>query len=199
MTSMRPLGPSAMMAKLQEMRAQFEPAKPPVQFKLPSEQPSPLAGDITTEGSFAPLDPFGGRAEVKTTMSAEMLRPLIERAADQNGVDPNLLDALVQAESNYNPAAISSKRAVGLTQLMPGTARELGVTNPLDPVQNLNGGAKYLARMIKQFDGDLTKAVAAYNAGPGAVRDAGGVPNYKETKAYVDKVLRLYEAKAAAR
>lgn len=198
MSPLRPMGPSVMMQKLQEMRAQFEPAQPTVPFELPT-QPSPLSGQITSEGSFAPVDPFGGNSEVKSSMSAAMLKPLIQRAATQNGVDENLLDALVQAESNYNPAAISRARAMGLTQLMPDTAKEVGVTDLLDPVQNLNGGAKYLARMIKQFDGDLSKALAAYNAGPGAVTRYGGIPPYEETRTYVDKVLKLYEAKAAAK
>lgn len=198
MSPLRPMGPSVMMEKLQEMRAQFELPQPTVPFELPT-QPATLSGQITPDGSFAPLDPFGGGAEVKSAMSGEMLKPLIQRAASQNGVDEHLLDALVQAESNYNPGAVSRARAMGLTQLMPDTAKELGVTDPFDPVQNLNGGAKYLAKMIKQFDGDLSKAVAAYNAGPGAVNRYGGIPPYEETRNYVDKVLKLYEAKAAAR
>lgn len=197
--TMRPLGPAAMMAKIQELRQEFEPVPTPIPtFELPTK-PNGLSGSITSEGSYAPFNPFGGAAEVKSTMSASMLRPLIQRAAQQNDVDENLLDALVQAESNYNPGAVSRMRAVGLTQLMPGTARELGVTNPMDPVQNLNGGAKYLSRMIKEFDGDLSLALAAYNAGPGAVRKHGGVPPYRETRDYVDKVMKLYEAKAGAR
>lgn len=197
--TMRPMGPSAMMAKIQELRAQFEPPQPTVPFQLPSHQPAPLSGNITSEGSYPPFNPFGEGAEVRSTMTASMLRPLIQRAAQKHDVDPDLLDALVQAESNYDPAAVSRMRAIGLTQLMPDTARELGVTNPFDPVQNLNGGAKYLSQMIKQFDGDLSLALAAYNAGPGAVRKHGGIPRNGETPNYVDKVLRLYEAKAGSR
>lgn len=196
--TMRPMGPSAMMAKIQELRAQFEPPQPTVPFQL-SSRPSPLSGNITSEGSYPPFDPFGGGAEVRSTMTASMLAPLIQRAAQKHDVDPDLLDALVQAESNYNPGAVSRMRAIGLTQLMPGTAQELGVTNPFDPVQNLNGGAKYLSQMIKQFDGDLSLALAAYNAGPGAVRKHGGIPPFDETRDYVDRVLKLYEAKAGGR
>lgn len=203
MSPLRPMGPSVMMEKLQEMRAQFDPPQPAVKFELPSQEtPSPLSGAITPEGSFAPLDPFGGSIKVQSTMSwisPERLRSLIQRAANENGVDENLLDALVQAESNYNPNAISRARAMGLTQLMPKTAEHLGVDNPFDPVQNLQGGAKYLSQMITEFKGDLPKALAAYNAGPGAVTKHGGIPPYEETRNYVSKVMKLYEAKAAAK
>ena len=112
----------------------------------------------------------------------------ITAAARRNGVDPALLAGLVRQESNFNAAAVSPAGARGLTQLMPATAAGLGVANPSDPVQALEGGACYLRRQLDAFGGDVTKALAAYNAGPGAVQRYGGVPPYAETQAYVQKV-----------
>lgn len=197
MSGLRPLGPQAMLARMAEFQAQAEPPKQAVTFQLPNDQPPALSGSITSEGSFAPLNPFAQGAGIETTLSAGDLHPMIDRAAKEQGIETALLDALVQAESNYNPAAVSSKRAVGLTQLMPDTAKSLGVTDPFDPAQNLRGGAKYLSQMIKQFEGDLPKAIAAYNAGPGAVTRHGGIPPYRETQNYVNKVMGLYQTKRA--
>jgi soluble lytic murein transglycosylase-like protein len=112
----------------------------------------------------------------------------ITAAARRNGIDPALLAGLVRQESNFNAAAVSPAGARGLTQLMPATAAGLGVANPSDPVQALEGGARYLRRQLDAFGGDVTKALAAYNAGPGAVQRYGGVPPYAETQAYVQKV-----------
>jgi soluble lytic murein transglycosylase-like protein len=110
-------------------------------------------------------------------------------AAQKYGVDPGVFKQLVQVESGWNPSAVSNKGAVGLTQLMPDTATGLGVNNPYDPGQSLEGGAKYLRQMLDKFGGDYTKALAAYNAGPGAVEKANGIPPYQETIAYVKKIL----------
>lgn len=111
----------------------------------------------------------------------------IESAAAEAGVDPTLLAALVWAESGFRADAGSGAGAMGLTQLMPGTARGLGV-DPHDPVQNLRGGARYLAQQLDRF-GSPALALAAYNAGPGAVAEHGGIPPYSETRAYVPRVL----------
>jgi soluble lytic murein transglycosylase-like protein len=113
----------------------------------------------------------------------------IDAAAASNGIDPALLKGLVSQESGFDPNARSGAGAVGLTQLMPGTAAALGVTNPLDPAQSLQGGAKYLRQQLDRFGGDEKLALAAYNAGPGAVAKFGGVPPYAETKNYVNSVL----------
>ncbi len=118
----------------------------------------------------------------------------ITAAAKANGLDPALLAGLIKQESNFNPNAGSGAGARGLTQLMPATAAGLGVSNVLDPVQSINGGAKYLKQQLDSFGGDVTKALAAYNAGPGAVQRFGGVPPYSETQNYV----RIVQANAAS-
>lgn len=116
------------------------------------------------------------------------LRAQARRIAQQQGIDPDVFTALVTAESGWRPTIRSPAGAIGLTQLMPATARGLGV-NPLDPIQNLTGGARYLRQQLDRFGGDYTRALAAYNAGPGAVQRYGGVPPYRETQAYVKRVL----------
>ncbi len=117
----------------------------------------------------------------------------ITAAAKKHGIDPALLAGLVKQESGFNPNAGSPAGARGLTQLMPGTAAGLGVSNVLDPAQSLDGGAKYLRQQLDAFGGDVTRALAAYNAGPGAVQRYGGVPPYAETQNYV----RVVQANAA--
>ena len=113
---------------------------------------------------------------------------LVERIAARYSLSPALLEALVWQESRWRHDAVSPKGALGLTQLMPATARELGV-DPLDPVANLEGGARYLRSLLDRFDGDLVKALAAYNAGPGRVERANGIPAIRETQGYVAAIL----------
>ena len=113
----------------------------------------------------------------------------LNQAAAAANVSPSLLAALVWQESRWNAQAVSPKGAMGLAQLMPATARDLGV-NPADPIANLNGGARYLRQLLDLFDGNVEKALAAYNAGPGRVRSAGGVPAIAETQAYVTSIVR---------
>jgi len=105
-----------------------------------------------------------------------------------------VLDGLIQQESGFDPNATSSAGAAGLTQLMPGTASSLGVANPLNPAESIEGGARYLAQMMQRFGGNTADALAAYNAGPGAVQEYGGIPPYTETQSYVSKVLGNAEA-----
>jgi soluble lytic murein transglycosylase-like protein len=115
----------------------------------------------------------------------------IERVGDRFLIQPALVKAVVAAESNFNPTAVSHKGAQGLMQLMPATALSLGVENSFDPDQNLAGGARYLREMLDRY-GDLKSALAAYNAGPDAVDRYSGIPPYRETKAYVARVLNYY-------
>ena len=138
------------------------------------------------------------RVDWRTTpLFLKPYRDEIETAARQFDLDPALVRAIIHAESAFNAAAVSPKGAQGLMQLMPGTARELAVTNAMNAAENIRGGADYLARMLKRFNGDTRLATAAYNAGPGAVGRHGGIPPYAETKAYVERVGILHERYAA--
>lgn len=125
---------------------------------------------------------------------------MIADASKKHGVDENLVRAVIRQESAYNPKATSSCGAMGLMQLMPDTAKELGCTDGYDPYQNIMAGTKYLKQLLDQFGGNMTKTIAAYNAGPGAVTQYGGLPPYPETQDYVTKVLdnyRMYKGQGA--
>ncbi len=119
---------------------------------------------------------------------------VVEQAAERYGVDPAVMHGLIQQESGFDPNAQSSAGASGLTQLMPGTASSMGVSNPLNPTESIEGGARYLSQLMSQFGGNTEDALAAYNAGPGAVQQYGGIPPYAETQSYVSKVLGYAEA-----
>jgi hypothetical protein len=116
----------------------------------------------------------------------------IRREASRYGLDPNLVEAVIATESNFNPWAVSPKGARGLMQLMPSTAQQFGVSNVHDPSQNIQGGVQYLRHLLDIFGGDLVLALAAYNAGEGLVQSLGRVPDYRETRDYVDRVLARY-------
>ena len=116
----------------------------------------------------------------------------IEAAARRHNVDANLVRALVRVESNFNPQAVSRKGAIGLMQLMPQTARQLNVTNPFDPAQNVDAGVRHLKKLLQDFGGNVKLSLAAYNAGEGAVHHSSGIPNYAETRNYVKRISALY-------
>jgi soluble lytic murein transglycosylase-like protein len=117
---------------------------------------------------------------------------IIERHASKYGVDPTLVRAVIQVESNFNPRCLSHKGARGLMQLMPGTAKRFGVKDVHDPDQNIRGGVQYLSKLLAMFPNDLQRALAAYNAGEGAVQRYGGIPPYEETSTYVKRALTVY-------
>ena len=153
-----------------------------------SNKPREEAGNVTTYA-------VHGSATLRTTTRPErtarqkQFDHLIEQYAREHGVSPDLVRAVIQAESNYDPRAVSAKGAMGLMQLMPATARELGVDDAFHPAQNIRGGVTYLARLLAKYDGNVELALAAYNAGAGNVERYGNaVPPFRETRDYVAKI-----------
>lgn len=149
-----------------------------------------IEGETAQQEEILPLGfPSGGPIPSGLTLRrAGDFDSIIESAANRYGLDAGLLKAVIDAESSGDPSAVSPKGAMGLMQLMPGTAKALGVSDPFDPEQNIDGGARYLRRLMDQF-GEPSLALAAYNAGPGAVKKYGGVPPYPETQSYIQKIL----------
>ncbi len=141
--------------------------------------PNEIAPEDETEWAFLPILP--------------QLDDLISPAAERNGLDPRLVAAVIWVESSGDPKAVSHKGAKGLMQLMPQTAETLGVQDVFNPEQNIDGGARYLKRLLDQHDDDVSLALASYNAGPSAVARHGGIPPYPETRKYVKRVLDIYE------
>ena len=127
-----------------------------------------------------------------TPLNQEAYRAQIQRASQQHGIDEALVRAVIHAESGFNPRARSKAGAIGLMQLMPATANELGVDATV-PAQNIAGGVRYLAQMLEQFNGDIQLATAAYNAGPSAVDKFNAIPPYEETRTYVERVTLLFK------
>lgn len=137
------------------------------------------------------ISPIPVGTAVRPNLSARPFAALVERAATVHGVDPALVHAVIQTESNYQPRARSPKGAKGLMQLMPDTARTYGLRNPYDPASNIDAGVRHLRTLLDRFD--LRLALAAYNAGAGAVERAQGIPPFEETTVYVTRVLALME------
>ena len=129
---------------------------------------------------------------------AKTIQDHVSDASKTTGIDPDFLDSVIHQESGFNPNAVSKKGARGLMQLMPDTADKLGVHNSFDPAENVHGGAAYLRQLLELYHGDAQKALAAYNAGPGRVDQYKGVPPYRETQAYVARIIREYNRKKLA-
>jgi len=159
-------------------------------------------GEVTTPRSFVQgILPDEVMEEVLASVGAatslEQLRELAAETARRHGLDPALVLAVAAVESAFRPDAVSPKGAQGLMQLMPGTAASLGVQDAFDPAENLDGGSRHLASLLIQYGGDVAKALAAYNAGEGAVSRHRGIPPYRETREYVKRVMKRYRGGAA--
>jgi hypothetical protein len=156
------------------------------------------ANKIHKDNTVAPQEKIqsvrSGSSRLSSEGSSDYHSIVHEKAANYD-LDPSLIKAVIKTESNWNNRAVSRAGAKGLMQLMPGTAMDMNVRNPFDPEENIEGGTKYLKFLLEKFDGDLTLALAAYNAGPKTVEKFGYVPPITETRQYVKKVLSLYNGK----
>lgn len=171
---MRMEGLEAVKARIEEIRRRFPELEPPAM--RPSADRGVSFGEALRTAQRG-----------RTVTCPQELEPMIAAAAEKHGVSPALVKAVIRAESGFNPRSTSSVGALGLMQLMPGTARALGV-DPLDAAQNIEGGTRYLKQQLDRF-GSVDLALAAYNAGPGNVVHYGGAPPFAETRRYVDQVL----------
>ena len=180
-----------------EIRRVYDDQPPARSNEIPPprrESRQPLDGHVSPagpDGSTAAFGPLGSEVlPAGAVFDQEALKKLAARVAHRHGLSSALVQAVVQVESRYDAFAVSPKGAMGLMQLMPQTATRYGVSNTFDPVENIEGGVRYLKALLERYSGETRLALAAYNAGEEAVKRYGGVPPYRETILYVDRVLR---------
>ena len=174
----------AAAAKRQAAQA-AQPLSTPTHPDAPEAAKPTVAANV---GSY----PYPGMGSKSIQVRRQALANDVRLMSHKYGLDPLLIDAVIRQESGYQPKVVSKAGAIGLMQLMPATARGLGVKNPYDALQNMEGGVKYLQQQLKRFGGNVALALAAYNAGPNAVAKYGGIPPYKETRHYVRSILKNY-------
>jgi soluble lytic murein transglycosylase len=163
----------------------------PNQVKTPTLPPY-AANLVNNMRSPRPFYPVRSQTPSCNLLNQNLYDPHIQFACRRYGLDYRLVKALIRAESAFDAGALSPKGAMGLMQLMPGTSRDLGVMNPFDPGENIDGGVRYLRFLMDRFNNNIALALAAYNAGPEAVQKHGGIPPYEETRTYVQRVIEYY-------
>jgi len=197
----RPL-PALRIDKAAQAAPQPSAVVPTIEVATPAPSPEkPLVEGLASRSSAPPLSrlrsclprPSSGSSPLPVNDPAlrQKIDHSVSKAADKYDLPKSLIHGVIKAESDFQPRAVSADGAQGLMQLMPGTARDLGVRNAFDIDQNIDGGARYLRQMLDMFDGNLKKALAAYNAGPATVQRHNGIPPYAETRDYVQKVITL--------
>ncbi|HEX4605598.1 MAG TPA: lytic transglycosylase domain-containing protein [Candidatus Angelobacter sp.] len=175
--------------QIESFEAEEAPVIPPPQ---PQSQPAIQTAAIVPAAATAETMPPAKAAP------AVDLDQMVREASNRNRIDPDFVSSVIKAESNFKPRAVSKKGAQGLMQLMPGTAAQLGVTDPFDPRANVEAGTAHLSALLDQYHNDPIKALAAYNAGAHRVKQYNGVPPYRETRAYINKIVRDFNAKKRA-
>ncbi len=197
----KPLKRASVLVYWSRVEHRWKPVPPPTPFAMKAAQSA--AAEVGQYVAAAPSSPVMNTAENEAApdnreilrgraMTSRELDSIIEQAAQRHDVDPNLVRSLIKVESNFNAHAVSPKGAMGLMQLMPGTARTLNVSNPFDPQQNVDAGVRHLKHLLQDYNGDVKLSLAAYNAGAGAVARSKGVPRNAETRSYVKRITALY-------
>jgi hypothetical protein len=180
-------------SSVESMQASIDKQKASVRLQAGEGEPAAAFFTTSWHRSAAPPSDVGLAFPQCDPMSESDLASLVKKTALDEGINPGVIRAVIRRESASYPCAVSSKGATGLMQLMPGTAQQFGV-DPLDAKQNIQAGARYLKQLLTRYKGDLKLALAAYNAGPGQVDAAEGIPKIPETKAYVDAILKDIDA-----
>ena len=190
-----PNGAQAQIARVpsDDGRTLFVNAEPPPVLKFAVRQRAGLSAAAKRPSIYLPAESsFMGKIRPAMNLDRDGAEKLVKEAAERHRIDPALVRAVIETESNWNPSAISRKGAVGLMQLIPTTAHRFGVNDLYSPQQNVDAGVRYLKTLLERYNGNLDLALAAYNAGEGAVDRAHGIPSFRETRDYVQRVQSAY-------